>query len=340
METKYDVSISFAGEDREVAESIASRLIESDIRVFYDNYQKADLWGKDLYSHLVSVYRDSSKYCLMLLSENYTKKLWANHERRAAQARAFREAKEYILPLRLDDCEVEGILETTAYIDFRQEKVDGVVKLLESKLWGDLKNDQAVKQVANRIEELYTRMMNTCELTFISKSHTEFQNHNYAHFLFKELIKTFNRLYADMHIIASTFDNLVLLQANRVINSFRNILGRIEFLLLLDDPKWNKYQFVTEIPESDFTTIHTFLKRLDVFVGYKEKHKRHYVPSEIVENWKRAEQENDRVCLDPRGFTPPNREFIIYAFNLTTLRNISSRDIKAGTQVKVFKEED
>lgn len=338
METKFDISISFAGEDREVAESIASRLIESDITVFYDNFQKTDLWGKDLYSHLISVYRDSSKYCLMLLSENYAKKLWTNHERKAAQARAFRESKEYILPLRLDDSEVDGVLETTGYIDLRLEGVDGVVKLIENKLWGDLRNEQAVKQIANRVEDLYMRTMLTCDLAFISTSHKDFKNHNYAHDLFKKLVGTFNQFYADTHLLASTFDKLVLFQVSRVIASTRNILGRIEFLLLLDDPKCAHYLFVSEIPESDFKTIHAFLERLDVFVNYPEMNKKHFLPSEIVENWKQAALEKNRVCLDPKKFNP-DRRFITYAFNNNTLRNLPVINMRSGDKVKVFKDE-
>jgi hypothetical protein len=52
---EYDIVISFAGEDRQVAEEIAVELKNNGIRVFYDNFEKADLWGKDLYEHLIDV---------------------------------------------------------------------------------------------------------------------------------------------------------------------------------------------------------------------------------------------------------------------------------------------
>lgn len=130
----YDVVISFAGEDREVAESIASNLVTKGINVFYDEYEQANLWGKDLYVHLTKIYRDKSKFCLMILSENYAKKQWTNHERKAAQARAFQENREYILPLRLDDSEIEGILGTTGYINFRQVSLERVIDLISEKV--------------------------------------------------------------------------------------------------------------------------------------------------------------------------------------------------------------
>lgn len=131
----YDVVISFAGEDRSVAEAISSNLVTRGINVFYDEYEQANLWGKDLYVHLTKVYKDDSKYCLMLISENYAKKQWTNHERKAAQARAFQENSEYILPLRLDDTEIDGVLSTTGYIDYRQTSLEKIIGMLTEKVF-------------------------------------------------------------------------------------------------------------------------------------------------------------------------------------------------------------
>lgn len=131
----YDVVISFAGEDREVAEAIASSLVTRGLNVFYDEYEQANLWGKDLYVHLTKIYRDDSKYCLMLISENYARKQWTNHERKAAQARAFQENSEYILPLRLDDAEIEGVLGTTGYIDYRITSLEKIISMLAEKVF-------------------------------------------------------------------------------------------------------------------------------------------------------------------------------------------------------------
>lgn len=46
----YDVAISFAGEQRREAEAIAKCLTDSGVKVFYDKYEQANLWGKDLMS--------------------------------------------------------------------------------------------------------------------------------------------------------------------------------------------------------------------------------------------------------------------------------------------------
>ncbi len=51
-EFDYDVTLSFAGEDRPYVEQVAHSLRELGIKVFYDKYYEADLWGKNLYTHL------------------------------------------------------------------------------------------------------------------------------------------------------------------------------------------------------------------------------------------------------------------------------------------------
>lgn len=131
---KFDVAISFAGEDRVIAEDLAKRLKMKNVVVFYDSFEKSDMWGKNLYDYLTEVYSEKSKYCIILISENYSKKNWTTLERQSAQARAFRENREYILPLRLDDTKLMGLNETIGYIDYNAHKVDEIIDLVVEKL--------------------------------------------------------------------------------------------------------------------------------------------------------------------------------------------------------------
>jgi hypothetical protein len=130
----YDVALSFAGEDRSIADALAEGLTAAGLKVFYDGYERADLWGKDLYQHLQRVYRDSARYCVVLLSRHYAAKLWPRHELRQAQERAFRESREYILPVRIDNTEIPGISSTTGYISISEVPVPAIVELLVQKL--------------------------------------------------------------------------------------------------------------------------------------------------------------------------------------------------------------
>lgn len=131
---KYDVTLSFAGEDRIHARKIAELLRNDGFSVFYDEYEQATLWGRNLYSHLSDVYQNRARYCLMFISANYARKLWTKRERESAQARAFRESSEYILPLRLDNTSLPGIEDTVGYIDLNSMAHEDVVRLLTEKL--------------------------------------------------------------------------------------------------------------------------------------------------------------------------------------------------------------
>lgn len=134
MLKEYDVVISFAGEDRGYAEKIADLLLNDKFRVFYDKYEEYNLWGKDLYSHLSEVYNKCGRYCVMFLSENYAKKQWPTLERKNAQARAFKENREYILPIRIDDTEIPGIPDTVGYQDLRLKTIEEIYSSLKQKL--------------------------------------------------------------------------------------------------------------------------------------------------------------------------------------------------------------
>lgn len=122
LELEYDVVLSFAGEDREYVDQTAKYLKTNGVKVFYDNYETVDLWGKDLYQHLDNIYQNKGKYAVIFISESYSKKLWTNHELKSAQARAFTENEEYILPVRFDETEIPGIRSTVGYLSLKDLK--------------------------------------------------------------------------------------------------------------------------------------------------------------------------------------------------------------------------
>ena len=133
-EYEYDVTLSFAGEDRTYAEALAELLKNDGYEVFYDKYEWARLWGANLYDEFSAVYKDKARYCVMFVSEHYAQKLWTNHERQTVQARAFQESEAYILPILLDDTEIPGILPTVGYLDLRSMSIEDVYSVLSEKL--------------------------------------------------------------------------------------------------------------------------------------------------------------------------------------------------------------
>lgn len=130
----YDVALSFSGEDRKYAKELAALLRKDGFRVFYDEYEQATLWGIDLYTHLSEVYKNKARFCVMFISESYACRLWTNHERKSAQSRAFNESNAYILPVRIDDTAIPGVLETIGYLDLRKLSIEEVYAILREKL--------------------------------------------------------------------------------------------------------------------------------------------------------------------------------------------------------------
>lgn len=131
---KYDVALSFAGEDRDYVEAVAASLRDKGVRVFYDNYEQVELWGKDLYSHLDYIYRTASRYCVIFISEHYAAKVWTNHERSSAQARAIEENTEYVLPARFDDTTIPGLRPTIGYLSLKNLEPAEVAAMVQQKL--------------------------------------------------------------------------------------------------------------------------------------------------------------------------------------------------------------
>ncbi len=134
---EYDVTFSFAEEDRAFVDKVAERLKRKKIKIFYDKDALIDTWGKNMYSHLDDIYRNKARFCVMFISRHYKEKRWTQHERDSAQTRAFfSENKEYILPFRFDDTEIEGMKDTIAYLpinDFDERKLaDAIITKLSN----------------------------------------------------------------------------------------------------------------------------------------------------------------------------------------------------------------
>ncbi len=119
MAKKYQIGLSFAGEDRPYVDSVARALLSREVRVFYDSFEQVELWGKNLYQHLAAVYRDQCDYVILFISKHYATKPWCKLELESVQARSFEELSEYILPVRFDDVEITGLQKTRAYLDLR-----------------------------------------------------------------------------------------------------------------------------------------------------------------------------------------------------------------------------
>lgn len=130
----YDVVLSFAGEDRAYAEALAHGLVERGMAVFYDDFERAALWGENLYEYLTDLYQNRARYCVVLVSKHYLEKRWTRLEWKAIQARCLRERGVYCLPVRLDAAELPGLLPTTDYLSIGRDGIQTIIDAVASKL--------------------------------------------------------------------------------------------------------------------------------------------------------------------------------------------------------------
>lgn len=172
----FDVALSFAGEDREYVEQVASYLKELDVKVFYDRSEEVELWGKNLYLYLDDVYQHKSKYCVVFISKFYKEKSWTNHEMQSAFARAFSSKEEYVLPVRFDETELPGLRLTTGYIDLQNKKPDELGYLIAKKLGKSTDLENALSYLRNSLPDYAINVKNT-DIIFDCKQeefHAEF----------------------------------------------------------------------------------------------------------------------------------------------------------------------
>lgn len=130
----YDVSLSFAGEDRAFAESLAVKLREKSLNVFYDKWCQPLLWGEDLYQLLAKIYSRQSRFIITILSENYMKKPWTAHELRFIQEHIFSLQDGSWLPIFLEDVNIPGLPKTLGILNAREYSVDEIANMVLAKV--------------------------------------------------------------------------------------------------------------------------------------------------------------------------------------------------------------
>ena len=130
----YDIAFSYASEDRPYVRAVAERLRSQGIRVFYDEFATAQIWGTELTENLLDIFQKKARFAIVFISAHYVGKPWPMHEGRSALARALVEHTTYFLPVRLDDSELPGLRPTVAYVDARSTSPEQLAGMILEKL--------------------------------------------------------------------------------------------------------------------------------------------------------------------------------------------------------------
>ena len=133
MSPKYDVALSFAGEDRSIAREIAESLKKEKISVFFDEHSSAELWGRNLFDYLEKVYTDS-KLCIVLLSKPYSDKQWTHTEFRNLLAHSRSRPSFSILPLRIGDAPLPQDFASVAYVQWDSVSSQELAQMVKKRL--------------------------------------------------------------------------------------------------------------------------------------------------------------------------------------------------------------
>lgn len=132
--TTYDVALSFAGEQREYVSQVAVALRNAGLRVFYDEFEQARLWGRDLVEELDRIYRKETRCVVMFVSAAYREKKWTRHEFRSVLSTAIEQRREYVLPVRFDQTDLDGLAPSLCYANAVTTKASALAELILEKV--------------------------------------------------------------------------------------------------------------------------------------------------------------------------------------------------------------
>lgn len=147
----YDFALSFAGENRNLAQSIADKLLEREISVFYDKNEQHRILAANVEDYLAPIYNSEADYVVVLLSSDYPKKVWTKFESEQFKQRFGDNA---IIPIWYSDTDTSLFDESRKYggltfnvdVDLETE-ASKIVEVLSKKLEDKRKEKSSVANV-------------------------------------------------------------------------------------------------------------------------------------------------------------------------------------------------
>ena len=130
---EYDFAISYAGEDRLIAEDIYNKIKEEygDYSVFLAENEKHQFVGKDGESFFEDLF-SKSKQVIVIISKYYKQKKWPRFEWDVILERS---AENRFIPIKLDDTKIIGLPSNIIYVPYENNSVKiakiAIYKLLQ-----------------------------------------------------------------------------------------------------------------------------------------------------------------------------------------------------------------
>lgn len=129
---KYDVAISVAEEDRQIAEQITAELKRYKIRYYYYKERAAENWGEYIIHLTHNAYGKRSRFVLLITSGVFVQKYWSDVELQVALSELLRRG-QHILQLQLDSTPVDGISKRLVSVNWNNNPAE-IADLLAQKI--------------------------------------------------------------------------------------------------------------------------------------------------------------------------------------------------------------
>lgn len=117
----YEIALSFAGENRELAKHIADSLVELDVQVFYDETFETNFLGTAWSKQFQAIFGEKSRLVVCLLDKRHAEKIWPTFEREHFAPRI---ETNSVIPIYLDDTKFVGIPQDLVGIKFAFNPAD------------------------------------------------------------------------------------------------------------------------------------------------------------------------------------------------------------------------
>ena len=129
-DNRFDFAISYAGEDKEIAQEIFKCLIDLDFKVFLGDNERHILTGIDGENFFEQVFTDA-KEVIVLISQHYKRKEWPRFEWDVIKER---DLSNRFIPIRLDDSRILGLASNIIYLKFTGNNYEDIVQSCIYKL--------------------------------------------------------------------------------------------------------------------------------------------------------------------------------------------------------------
>ncbi|WP_373379622.1 TIR domain-containing protein [Cupriavidus nantongensis] len=158
--SKYDFALSFAGENREIAERLCEKLMEREIQVFYDMHEQHRIVANDVEEYLAPIYRAEARYVVAILSKDYPRKIWTKFESGEFAERYGSNVISIVcsdwVPGAIDPVSAIGYLSYDLNGD-REAQIEHIADVIAAKLTSDRTEElaAAAKEAENAANDLF-----------------------------------------------------------------------------------------------------------------------------------------------------------------------------------------